>query len=76
MLDSLWTIWLGARVLVKMLAPGFIFAVLLAILDFYVPGSFPVIISIGGVMTILFWIGTECKDAKRCQKNIRYHGKP
>ena len=75
MLDFLWTIWLGAWTLFKMLAPPFIFAVLLTILDFYVPGSYPVIISILFVLTILFWIGTECKDAKREQQNIRYHGK-
>jgi hypothetical protein len=39
-------------------------------------GSFLVIIGTLFVLTILFWIGTECKDAKRQQKNIRYHGKP
>lgn len=64
MLDVLQTIWLGGWYLFKMLAPGFIGALPIVILDFYVPGSLAIIGSILCVMIFLFWVGIECRDIR------------
>ena len=68
MLDFLWTICLGAWCLLGQLCKCLVFAIPLAILDYYVPGSFYVIAAVSLVGILLYYIGDAYRDMLKCRK--------